>query len=35
MRMDDARHYLRDHPFQAIAVMVALGYVLGKLVRRA
>lgn len=33
--MDDARHYLRDHPFQAIVVMVALGYALGKLMRRA
>lgn len=34
-RRGDARTYLRDHPIQAIALMITLGYVLGKLVRRA
>lgn len=31
----DVRTYLREHPLQAIVAMIAVGYVLGKLVRRA
>ena len=31
----DVRTYLREHPLQAIVAMIAVGYVLGKLARRA
>lgn len=31
---DDARKLVRDHPFQAIAATIGLGYVLGKVMLR-
>jgi ElaB/YqjD/DUF883 family membrane-anchored ribosome-binding protein len=33
-RAREARAYLRGHPLQALAVVLVLGYVLGRLVRR-
>jgi ElaB/YqjD/DUF883 family membrane-anchored ribosome-binding protein len=30
----DARHYVREHPLQAIALTIGLGFVLGKILGR-
>jgi ElaB/YqjD/DUF883 family membrane-anchored ribosome-binding protein len=32
--MRDARRYVQDHPLQAVAVTIGLGFVLGKLMAR-
>jgi ElaB/YqjD/DUF883 family membrane-anchored ribosome-binding protein len=32
--VDDARHYVRQHPLQAIVLTIGLGFVLGKLLSR-
>ena len=32
--MHDARRYVRDHPLQAIALTIGLGFVLGKILAR-
>jgi ElaB/YqjD/DUF883 family membrane-anchored ribosome-binding protein len=32
--MEDARHYVRQHPLQAIVLTIGLGFVLGKLLAR-
>jgi ElaB/YqjD/DUF883 family membrane-anchored ribosome-binding protein len=32
--MRDARRFVQDHPLQAVALTVALGFVLGKIVAR-
>ena len=30
----DARHYVREHPLQAVALTIGLGFVLGKILGR-
>ncbi|HEX6210605.1 MAG TPA: DUF883 C-terminal domain-containing protein [Methylomirabilota bacterium] len=30
----DARHYVREHPLQAIALTIGIGFVLGKILGR-
>jgi ElaB/YqjD/DUF883 family membrane-anchored ribosome-binding protein len=32
--IDDTRHYVRQHPLQAIVLTIGLGFVLGKLLSR-
>jgi ElaB/YqjD/DUF883 family membrane-anchored ribosome-binding protein len=32
--MGDARRYVQDHPLQAIAITIGLGFVLGKILAR-
>jgi ElaB/YqjD/DUF883 family membrane-anchored ribosome-binding protein len=32
--MRDARRFVRDHPLQAVAITVGLGFVLGKIMAR-
>ena len=32
--MGDARRYVQDHPLQAVAITIGLGFVLGKILAR-
>ena len=32
--MKDARRFVQDHPLQAVAITVGLGFVLGKILAR-